>query len=344
VVVSEIFISHVEEDEGVALEIARGLEAAGYRTWYYERDADPGPSYLLQVNRAIESCRAIVIVISPAAVRSNQMTVEVVRGHESGKPFLPVRSGISHADFQARQPEWRVALGASASLAIPPEGPGAIVPRLVRGLQGLAVEAGKVPTEDETTRARRESERHQRDSEFANLERRLDQQLDRSAFADALGTAEAMLRVRPGDTKTLATRAFISERLARAASRRGLLELVRKAFQSKTRVAVAAGVVAIVAAAIASIANRPSEDRRAPEPPPVAIASREPESTRAATPSREVERTVPPANVVAEPTKPDAPASRPPAAAKERGPHRVAYSGFDVIGRRPAVVQVFDPT
>ena len=39
-VVSEIFISHVEEDEGVALEIARGLEAAGYRTWYYERDAN----------------------------------------------------------------------------------------------------------------------------------------------------------------------------------------------------------------------------------------------------------------------------------------------------------------
>lgn len=33
---SHIFISHVEEDGPVALEIAQGLEAAGYQTWYYE--------------------------------------------------------------------------------------------------------------------------------------------------------------------------------------------------------------------------------------------------------------------------------------------------------------------
>ncbi|HMH54409.1 MAG TPA: toll/interleukin-1 receptor domain-containing protein [Candidatus Acidoferrum sp.] len=137
---SEIFISHVEEDEGIALDIARELEAAGYRTWYYERDADPGPSYLVQVHHAIERCSAIVIVITPAAVRSHQMTVEVVRGHESGKAFLPVRSGISHAEFQQNQQEWRMALGAASSLTIPPEGAVAVVPRLIRGLQGLGIE------------------------------------------------------------------------------------------------------------------------------------------------------------------------------------------------------------
>jgi hypothetical protein len=41
---SDIFISHVEEDEGIAQEIARGLESAGYTTWYYERDGVPGLS------------------------------------------------------------------------------------------------------------------------------------------------------------------------------------------------------------------------------------------------------------------------------------------------------------
>ena len=52
-----IFISHVEEDQALALEIAGGLERASYTTWYYERDSSPGPSYLLQVNGAIEACQ-----------------------------------------------------------------------------------------------------------------------------------------------------------------------------------------------------------------------------------------------------------------------------------------------
>ena len=30
---SDVFISHVEEDKAVVEEIARGLEAAGYTTW-----------------------------------------------------------------------------------------------------------------------------------------------------------------------------------------------------------------------------------------------------------------------------------------------------------------------
>jgi hypothetical protein len=40
----DIFISHVEEDSAVALQIAHGLEAVGYTTWYYERDSVPGLS------------------------------------------------------------------------------------------------------------------------------------------------------------------------------------------------------------------------------------------------------------------------------------------------------------
>ncbi len=36
---SEIFISHVEEDADIALEIALGLEEAGYTIWCYEIDS-----------------------------------------------------------------------------------------------------------------------------------------------------------------------------------------------------------------------------------------------------------------------------------------------------------------
>lgn len=308
---SEIFISHVEEDEGVALDLARALEATGYRTWYFERDSDPGPSYLVQVHHAIERCRAIVIVISPAAVRSHQMTVEVVRGHESGKPFLPVRAGITHAEFQQSQQEWRMALGASASLAIPPEGAVAVVPRLIRGLQGLGIEPTTEadvddrrgrdarPEGDPREAARREEEQRRRDAEFAELSGRLDEQLDRADYSSALATAEAMLRLRPHDAKTLSARAFVSERLARSGARAGLFDVVRRWARSKLRVAAAAvGGLLLVFVVIAVLTQQEStQPGPAPVPPPVATNDRE-----------------------------------------------IPYRNVDVIGRIPTVVQVFDPT
>ena len=76
---SHIFISHVEEDRGIALDVARGLEAAGYTTWYYERDSFPGPSYLLAVKEAIEKSRAVVLIVSPKAIGSHQMGIEFDR-------------------------------------------------------------------------------------------------------------------------------------------------------------------------------------------------------------------------------------------------------------------------
>jgi len=50
---SDVFISHVEEDAEIALEIALGLEEAGYTTWCYEVDSIPGPSYLIQTGQAV---------------------------------------------------------------------------------------------------------------------------------------------------------------------------------------------------------------------------------------------------------------------------------------------------
>ena len=39
---SHIFISHIERDAALMRQIADGLEAAGYKTWYFERDSLPG--------------------------------------------------------------------------------------------------------------------------------------------------------------------------------------------------------------------------------------------------------------------------------------------------------------
>jgi hypothetical protein len=137
---STVFISHAEEDRALALEIAGGLERGGYSTWYYERDSSPGLSYLLQVNRAIEACQFVVLVISPQALGSNQVTAEVVRAHETGKPFVPVRAGLSHEEFQRRKPEWNMAVGAAGSIAVPPGGVSQILPEIIEGLELLSAE------------------------------------------------------------------------------------------------------------------------------------------------------------------------------------------------------------
>ncbi len=134
-----IFISHVEEDQKIALEIAKGLEEAGYTTWYYERDGIPGVGYLEQVGKAIDQSQAIILIISPDSLGSNQVTNEVVRAYESRKPFIPVLQKINHDEFQRRQPIWRQALGDATSITIPPVGVSAILPRIIAGISSLGI-------------------------------------------------------------------------------------------------------------------------------------------------------------------------------------------------------------
>jgi hypothetical protein len=143
---SLIFISHVEEDADVALEIAHGLEDAGYKTWFYERDNIPGFSYLLQTKQAIEQSQAIILIISPNSLGSSQITKEVIRGHEADKPFVPVLRGIKHVEFQRRQPEWQEALGSASSIEVGKQKIATLLPRIIEGLAKLGVKKAEQPT------------------------------------------------------------------------------------------------------------------------------------------------------------------------------------------------------
>ncbi len=142
-----VFISYVQEDDPIALEIAAGLESAGYSTWYYKRDCVPGPSYLVQTGQAIEESFAVVLVISPNSLGSHQVTKEVVRAHEANKPFIPVLRDIEFPEFQQRQPEWREALGSATSIRIPAGGVSEAIPRIVGGLKSLGLQPAGGPAE-----------------------------------------------------------------------------------------------------------------------------------------------------------------------------------------------------
>jgi len=135
----DVFVSHVEEDAVLAIEIVLGLETTGYETWCYEYNTVPGISYLIQTGHAIENCRVLVVLISPEAIGSRQMTKEIVRAHECNRHFLPVLRNVSHVEFQTREPEWREALGAAASIRLTEKGVAAALPRIIEGLKGLGV-------------------------------------------------------------------------------------------------------------------------------------------------------------------------------------------------------------
>jgi len=189
----DVFISHIEKDGDVALEIARGLEAAGYTTWYYERDSQVGSLYLLQVGQAIERCRAVVLIISSDSIASNQVTNEVVRAYESDKPFLPVLRDITHPQFQQRQTLWRQALGATVAINLPPEGVPAILPRLMDGLRALGIQ----PKSKEEREA--EARQQERAKEVVGLLTKAGEAQSAEKWGEAIALLKEALELAPND-------------------------------------------------------------------------------------------------------------------------------------------------
>jgi hypothetical protein len=142
---SDIFISHVEEDAAVAEALAAGLAEAGYEPWYYERDSVPGAPYVVQVLNALSNSRAVVVVLSRAAFASQQVDKEIIQAHEGSKPFVPVLLDIDHAYFRAHKPDWAMMMGAATSVGVPPEGAAALTPRIVAGLEAMGLKPGQAP-------------------------------------------------------------------------------------------------------------------------------------------------------------------------------------------------------
>jgi TIR domain len=137
----KVFISYVQEDGAVAYEIAAGLESQGYSSWYYERDCPAGADYFEETHKAISDCEAMVIVISPRSLPSDQITREIVRAVESSKATFPLLLDVTHDDYAHRRPGWHQAMAAANATRIPPERVATVVPSLVAGLGAKGIQA-----------------------------------------------------------------------------------------------------------------------------------------------------------------------------------------------------------
>ena len=160
---SRIFVSHVEEDADLSIRIAKGLEDAGYKTWYYERDSVPGVSYLLQTGDALEACTATLLIISRACLDSHQVSREVERAHECAKPIIPVLVNVTHREFIGRQPMWRQAVGTRTSIQLAQEGEDELIRRIIDGFNLMRIypegDSGVIPLEPTDSRRALQTER-----------------------------------------------------------------------------------------------------------------------------------------------------------------------------------------
>ncbi len=140
----QVFISYQNADRELTEQLARGLEAAGFATWYYDRDSRVGFNYMEYLTEVIVGCQAMVLLISPHSVQSRQVEREVIRASEENRHILPVLCGINYAQFQQAAPAWRHALAGIAAIELPREGMPAILGRLTQSLHNMGIQPNGV--------------------------------------------------------------------------------------------------------------------------------------------------------------------------------------------------------
>ena len=73
----KVFISHADTDEAFVKKIAAGLEEAGFEAWDASREILPGDNWADKTARALQESEAMVVLLSPDALRSSWVRREI---------------------------------------------------------------------------------------------------------------------------------------------------------------------------------------------------------------------------------------------------------------------------
>jgi WD40 repeat protein len=72
----DVFLSHNSNDQARVRQLAERLRGAGVRVWFDEWIIRPGDDIYLSIERGLESARALVLCLSPAALASDWVGLE----------------------------------------------------------------------------------------------------------------------------------------------------------------------------------------------------------------------------------------------------------------------------
>lgn len=92
----QVFISYASEDKELATKISRLLESVGLRVWLDESHIMPADNWAERISQALKESRAMVVLVSPAAVNSERVRREIefaLGAKEYSGRLLPVFVG-----------------------------------------------------------------------------------------------------------------------------------------------------------------------------------------------------------------------------------------------------------
>lgn len=84
-----VFISYSRVDAKVAQRIKKALEELGVECFMDSKSIELGDNYMKRIEEALSQCSALVIVISPTALKSNWVNFEIGQAIGRGKTILP---------------------------------------------------------------------------------------------------------------------------------------------------------------------------------------------------------------------------------------------------------------
>lgn len=111
-----VFVSHSSLDLQLATELASSLAALGVEPWLSEIGVRPGENYADAITRDIMSARAVVVILSEHAMRSEHVKREVSLPISYRRPIFPVTLPGVELGSTSPDPEWRYWLAISQAL------------------------------------------------------------------------------------------------------------------------------------------------------------------------------------------------------------------------------------
>jgi hypothetical protein len=90
----DFFVSFTSADAAHAAWITKALETAGYSTWTMSEDSTPGVNFILEMHRALDGCRRLLLTLSDDSLRSKFVQLEwasVLAKDPTGGRLFPVR-------------------------------------------------------------------------------------------------------------------------------------------------------------------------------------------------------------------------------------------------------------
>jgi hypothetical protein len=94
-----VFISHSHKDNELVRDLARRLRLAGLEPWVDLHDIPAGSKWKKMLHEQIRSADAMLLLVTPSALRSPWMMTELGMAEGMERIIVPVTAGLSSRDL-----------------------------------------------------------------------------------------------------------------------------------------------------------------------------------------------------------------------------------------------------